>query len=298
MDEIMMKGMGWRRDLPDLRDLTLNIEKKKNEGIKDMVKTIGIAEPAADVIPPSVDLRKWCPAVMDQAQLGSCTANAAAGMLGYFENKAFGKYIDPSRLFIYKATRNLMKETGDTGAYLRTVMGALVLFGAPPEEYWPYTDKAPDFDVEPTAFCYSFAENYKSINYLRLDPSGTPKDTLLNTIKTNLVAGLPSIFGFTVYNSIYQAKGGEIPIPCNGEKVVGGHAIVAVGYDDKKTVKSLNCDNTSTGAILIRNSWSAKWGDGGYGWLPYDYVLKGLATDWWTLIKAEWVETGQFLLED
>jgi C1A family cysteine protease len=297
MDEILMKGMGWRRDLPDFRDLTFNIEKKKNEGIKDMVKTMGIAEPAADVIPPNMDLRQWCPAVADQGQLGSCTANAAAGLLGYFENKSFGKYIDPSRLFIYKATRNLMKETGDTGAYLRTVMGALVLFGAPPEEYWPYTDKAPDFDVEPTAFCYSFAESFKSINYLRLDPSGTPKDTLLNSIKTNLAAGLPSIFGFTVYNSIHQAKGGEIPIPCSGEKVIGGHAIVAVGYDDKKTVKSLGCDNTSTGAILIRNSWSNTWGDGGYGWLPYDYVLKGLATDWWTLIKADWVDTGQFTLE-
>ncbi len=298
MDEILMKGMGWRRDLPDLRDLTLNIEKKKNEGIKDMVKTMGIAEPAADVIPPKMDLRQWCPAIVDQGQLGSCTANAGAGLLGYFENKAFGKYIDPSRLFLYKATRNLMKETGDTGAYLRTTMGAMVLFGVPPEEYWPYTEKAPDFDVEPTAFCYSFAENYKSINYLRLDPSGTPKDTLLNSIKTNLAAGLPSIFGFTVYNSIRQAKGGEIPIPCSGEKVLGGHAIVAVGYDDKKAVKSLGCDNTSTGAFLIRNSWSTTWGEGGYGWLPYDYVLKGLATDWWTLIKAEWVETGQFTLED
>ena len=297
MDEIM-RGMGWRRDLPDRRDLNLNIEKEKNAGIKDMVKTIGVEKPAADVIPSKMDLRDWCPDIVDQGQLGSCTANAAAGLLAYFENKAFGKYIDPSRLFLYKATRNLMKETGDTGAYIRTVMSAMILFGAPPEEYWPYTDQTPDFDVEPTAFCYSFAESYKTINYLRLNPPLTPKDTLLNSIKTNLAASLPSEFGFTVYNSIRQAKDGQIPFPCKGEKVLGGHAILAVGYDDKLTIKNPGCDNETTGALLIRNSWGTDWGDKGYGWLPYEYVLKGLAVDWWTLIKASWIDTGEFKLND
>ena len=298
MGKFWIKGMGWRRDLPDRRDLTLNTEKKKNEGIKEMVESIGIAKPSADVIPPKMDLRTWCPAIVDQGQLGSCTANAAAGLLGYFENKAFGKYNAPSRLFIYKATRNLMQETGDTGAYIRTALGSLVLFGAPPEEYWPYTDKTPNFDVEPTSFCYAFAENYKTINYVKLDPPNTPKDTLLNTIKTNLAAGLPSEFGFSVYSSMRQAKDGQIPYPCNGERVEGGHAILAVGYDDNLTIKNPGCDNPTTGAFLIRNSWGTDWGDKGYGWLPYEYVLKEQATDWWTLIKAEWVETDQFKLSD
>ncbi|KAF5089334.1 C1 family peptidase [Methanobacterium aggregans] len=293
MDEIFEKGMGWFPDLPDRRDLTLNIEKKKNEGIVDMVVELGIKEPVTE-IPAAVDLREWCSPVEDQKSLGSCTANAGAGLLEYFERRAFGSYIDASRLFLYKNSRQLAGLTGDTGSYLRTTMAALVLFGVPPEKYWPYTDKKPDFDAVPDAFCYAFAENYKAIQYLRLDPPSTPVDILLDRIKTNLVAGLPSMFGFTVYDSIYHAEAGNIPYPCSGEKVAGGHAIVAVGYDDSVVIKNPNCGNTTKGALLIRNSWGKGWGDKGYGWLPYDYVLKGLAVDWWTLIKADWIATGEF----
>ena len=152
-------------------------------------------------------------------------------MVEYFERRAFGKHIDASRLFLYKVTRNLDHQTGDTGAYLRTTMGGLVLFGVPPEEYWPY--KIADFDKEPSAFCYAFAQNYQAISYYRLDAPGIAKDALLNQIKTNLAGGLPSMFGFTVYESISQAATtGKIPFPVKGDKIVGGHAIAAVGYDD------------------------------------------------------------------
>jgi C1A family cysteine protease len=216
------------------------------------------------------------------------------GIVEYFERRAFGKHIDASRLFLYKVTRNLDHQTGDTGAYLRTTMSGLVLFGVPPEEYWPY--KIPDFDKEPTAFCYAFAQNYQAISYYRLDPPGTTKDALLNRIKTNLASGIPSMFGFTVYDSISQAKTtGKIPFPVKGEKIMGGHAIMAVGYDDAMKIKNTGPGAVETkGALLIRNSWGAGWGAKGYGWLPYDYVLKELAMDWWSLLKNEWVDTGAF----
>ncbi len=108
------------------------------------------------------------------------------------------------------------------------------------------------------------------------------------------------MFGFTVYSSYTQAESmeGKIPFPTPGERIVGGHAVVAVGYDDKIKIKNSSPRGVeTTGALKIRNSWGESWGAGGYGWLPYEYILRGLADDWWSLMRSEWVETGQFGVE-
>lgn len=135
-------GMGWLPDYPDFRDYTVEqqdvtSEKSQKAGQKESVKTmltkVGVAEPAEVSPPSSIDLREWCSAIENQLSLGSCTANAGVGLVEYYERRAFGKHIDASRLFLYKATRNLLHLTGDTGAFLRTTMGAMVLFGIPPE---------------------------------------------------------------------------------------------------------------------------------------------------------------------
>jgi len=144
------------------------------------------------------------------AQSEFCAAHGAVGLVEYFERKSFGKQIDASRLFLYKVTRDLQQSTGDAGAYVRTTMGAMALFGVPPEKYWQYV--VSKFDVEPSAFLYSFGENYKAIQYYRLDPPGATASSILNTIKSWIAAGIPSMFGFTVYNSIRQAANtGKIP---------------------------------------------------------------------------------------
>jgi C1A family cysteine protease len=291
-------GLGWLPDYPDFRDHTPEHgpppqgEKEDTPTLLHKVGADKIAAPAA--LGASTSVRSFFSPIEDQGALGSCTANAGAGILEYFQMRAFGTHVDASRLFLYKTTRDLMGVTGDTGAFLRTTMQSMVTFGVPPEQYWRYDITS--FDREPTAFCYSFGQDYRSVRYYRLDPPGTTPADLLGRIKSNLVAGLPAMFGFAVYSSYVQSKtnGGAFPYPAPGESRVGGHAIVAAGYDDGKVIKNEPGGPQTTGALLIRNSWGTSWGDGGYGWLPYDYVMDGLASDWWSLIKAQWVDSGKF----
>src|SRR6185436_8424641 len=205
------KGMGWMRELPDFRDYSIAKDdispKHKAKGvsmsIKKMAEKVGVLGNTSSA-PASVSLIKWFSPIEDQRSLGSCTANAGAGIVEYFERRAFGTHIDLSRLFLYKATRDLLHWTGDTGAYIRTTMQALTVFGVPPEEYWPYN--IGNFDTEPSAFCYAFAQNYQAISYFRHDSLGITPANLLANIKAWIAAGIPAMFGFTCYNSLYQSN--------------------------------------------------------------------------------------------
>jgi C1A family cysteine protease len=240
-------------------------------------------------LPEFIDLSHWCSPIRNQEPLNSCTACAAIALIEYFQNRNRDEYTNASVLFLYKVARKLMHRQGDVGASIRETMKAMVLFGIPPEEYWPYEPSK--IDEEPTGFCYSYAQNYQTIQYFRLDTPGLLASDLLAQIKMTLVAGIPSMFGLTIYSSIYEEfnyKRGYIPVPNKKDHVEGGHAVVAVGYDDHKIIQD------SVGALLIRNSWGIKWGERGYGWLPYDYILRGLTSDWWSLLKAKWFETNNF----
>lgn len=283
---------GWLPSLPDLRDYS-----PQHPEVIALTRKIRLPEAGRETLPDKVDLREWFPPVEDQGKLGSCTANAAAGIIEYFEQRAFGKYYDASRLFIYKTTRNLMGAAGDTGAWLRTTMGAIALCGVAPEEYWKYTDSDPDFDLEPPSFVYSIAKKYEACKYFCHDPLTTRPDpsAVLDNVKRYLAAGVPAMFGFYGFSSFEQTSiPGGIAFPCKDERPEWGHAVVAVGYDDNVNVINTSCSKTSQGAIMIRNSWGTSWGDKGYGWLPYDYILYGLASDFWSMLSMNWVDTGQF----
>jgi len=282
-------GTGWLSPLPDLRDYT-----SIHPEIKAFNKKLGLSA-SKHALPATVDLREWCSPIENQGNLGSCTSNAGVGIVEYFERRAFGKHIEASRLFLYKTTRNLMQVTGDTGAWLRDTMGALVLCGVPAEKYWPY--KVNDFDKEPSSFVYSLADNYETVKYFCHDPQGSdlPAADVLSSIKKYLEAGIPSMFGFWGFQSFEDSENpGYIPYPCSGESAQWGHAIVAVGYDDNRKIKNTRCNKETKGALLIRNSWGTSWGDNGYGWMPYDYVLKKVALDFWSLLDMKWIDTGAF----
>ncbi len=300
------KNLGWIKDYPDFRDFSPKTEKVaktveakgKHESVSELLKEVGIMKPAkksAKSTPAKVDLREFCTPVKNQGNIGACTAFAAVGMYEYFQKRAFGKYLDGSERFIYKATRNMLNWSGDTGAYIRSAMGALALFGVPPSNYFEYDEE--NFDEEPPAFVYTYGQNFQALTYYRLDPLGSSGDHALEQIKKQLHAGFPVMMGFTCYSSLWHQDvqdSGEIPYPSEKESVQGGHAVLIVGYDDNNMITNPFTKKKSRGSLLIRNSWGKDWGDGGYGSIPYSYVKEQLASDFWCMISAEWVNTHQF----
>ena len=282
-------GTGWLAPVPDLRDYP-----SFHPEIRAFNRKLRLGSKKRK-LSTSTDLRQWCSPVEDQLILGSCTANAGAGVVEYYERRAFGKHLEASRLFLYKTTRKLMQVEGDTGAWLRATMGALALFGIPEEKYWPYNVK--DYDKEPDSFLYSMAGNYQSVKYFCHDPqgSGVLSSEVLLSVKTYLEAGIPSMFGFWGFDS-FESSGrpGDIPFPGDEETAMWGHAVMAAGYDDERIIRNTKYNLETKGAFLIRNSWGSGWGEEGYGWLPYDYVRYGLALDFWSILDMKWVDTGEF----
>lgn len=248
---VVQKGFGWVRDLPDQRDLPY------------------VPPPAlAAALPQSTDLRAGFPAPYNQGLLGSCTANAIAGALQHLEAKeGSAAPVMPSRLFIYYNERALEGTVhSDSGAQLRDGIKTVVKDGFCPEPLWPYlVDR---FEERPARRCYQLAVAERVSRYLRLDQSPA-------SLLSCLASGYPFVFGFSVYESFQSRpveETGVVPMPRAGEVLVGGHAVVACGYD------------LQAKRFLVRNSWGPEWGQGGYFTMPFAYLTDpGLAADFWTL---------------
>ncbi|HEX7571309.1 MAG TPA: C1 family peptidase, partial [Verrucomicrobiae bacterium] len=218
-------------------------------------------------LPAKADLRPHCPPVYDQGQLGSCTANAISGAIQFDRLKQKLADFIPSRLFIYYNERVIEHSVNsDSGAQIRDGIKSVAKQGDCPEPEWPYV--IGKFKTRPAAACYTAALKYKAVSYQRVTQS-------LGELKGCLAAGWPFVFGFTVYESFESstvAKSGHAPLPKSGESVVGGHAVVGVGYDDAKQW------------FIVRNSWGAGWGLKGCFTLPYAYVADdNMASDFWTI---------------
>ncbi len=278
---------GWQADIPDFRDHALNTREFRQP--LEKVNALLVSKPSSK-IPSRVDNRQYCSPVEDQDTLGSCTAHAVVGMLEYMMRRGLGEHTDLSRLFLYKVTRRLLGWTGDTGAHIRTTIKAVAAFGVPPEQFYPYDISR--YEAEPDAFHYSYANNFKAIKYARLDPYNTTGERTLYVVKHALAAGFVVSFGFPVYNSMTESP--YVPYPTAKDKLQGGHAVLAVGYDDSVAIEDSDGKTKNEGCLIFRNSWSEKWGENGYGYLPYAYVEEALAVDFWAVYRSEWLEEGMF----
>ncbi|MCA9246499.1 MAG: C1 family peptidase [Planctomycetales bacterium] len=274
----MTKGQGWLPDLPDARDYAVD-----SEEISELWNTLGGEAATAKNLPSDVDLREFFPPVYDQAGLNTSTIHACVGLLQYFFVRAFGKTIFPSRMFLYQTALRMSAAERGAGVSFRLLWKAIRNHGIPPEKYWPYS--ADMLTQVPDSFLYSYAYTYRGIRYCRVDRWDASGEHTLNSVRSLLAAGFPVVFGFSTPSSI--SRDGDIPFRPLFDHVQGGHAVIAVGYDDNR--RSL-----TRGYLQIRNSWGEDWGDGGYGWLPYAYVRKGLARDFWTLLHPDWLASGEF----
>ena len=240
-----------------------------------MLKPLKPASTSALREPGRVDLRDFFPEVVDQEEINSSTAMACIGLIQYFERRASGRMAKPSRLFLYKVTRQLLEWKGDSGADLRTTLKAIHAFGIPPERYWPYD--VGQYDDEPAPFLYAFPNRYRSMRYVRLDVRNKTGTETLAVVKAFLAAGFPSVFGFAVPSSVSEES--DMLYRPAFDRSCGGQSAIVVGYDDQRLA-------ASRGALLFRNSWGKDWGEDGYGWLPYAYVEAQLAVDFWTLLRT------------
>jgi C1A family cysteine protease len=253
---------GWVRDLPDARD------------------HVYAAPRVAAALPSSVDLRAGLPQAYDQGKIGSCTANSIAGAVEFALRKEKLPDFMPSRLFIYYNERAMEGHIGtDSGAQIRDGLHSIAKLGVCPETEWPYIIAQADPDTgafppgaveaeKPPAQCYEDALKNRATGYQRLTQD-------LNLLRGCLASGYPFVFGFTVYSSFESqqvAQTGVVPMPAQGEQVLGGHAVLAVGYDDVAQ------------RFLVRNSWGPDWGQQGHFTMPYAYLINtGLSSDFWTV---------------
>jgi C1A family cysteine protease len=249
MAEIKRK-YGWKPQLPDIHDLKFTIN-------------------TSVINPIAVDLTSKFPPVYDQTTLGSCTGNAISGIIEYDFIKELHPVWVPSRLFIYYNERVIEHSVkSDSGAMIRDGIKTVVKQGVCDEKLWPYNvDK---FAKKPTVKCYNAALKDIVTKYEAL--SG------VNMYKNALAQGYPFVFGFSVYESFESdavAKTGIVPMPKLSEKLLGGHAVAAAGYDDNKQW------------FIVRNSWGPDWGNKGYFYLPYSYFTPALTDDFWVIYTVK-----------
>jgi C1A family cysteine protease len=210
-------------------------------------------------LPKSVDLRNQLSPIVDQGQLGSCTANAiVSGLREYLLLQARNPFIPLSRLFLYWHEREMEGHVDeDSGAFIRDGMKVLQKVGVCPDIDYPYDTShfrdLPTAKAEEDAKAFTISEYHRIANFYAL--------------KAALAEGQPVVIGLQIYESFESEEvslTGKIPLPKKTkERLLGGHALLAVGYIDQ------NSTSPDQGYVIVRNSWGEQWGDKGYCYIPY-----------------------------
>ena len=228
-------------------------------------------------LPQHVDLRRRCPRVQDQGDPGTCTAHAVAAAFNFEQRVHRQRAITPSRLFIFYNERAMTGQNNvNCVVRLRDALKVVSKAGVCPESMWPYHEDSRVLRLRPPKDAFKEASNYKLSAYHRIPIGHLKPDTFLQHLKHCLADGHPFVFGFMLYQSFETdevKKSGIMPIPDRKkEKLIGGHAVMAVGYDDRKR------------AVLVRNSWGTDWGIKGHFWMPYELIKDpSFAHDFWTV---------------
>lgn len=227
----------------------------------------------------NVDLSSFCTSIKNQKGIGSCTSHACIALLEFLFKKFKQSTLSDlfSEKFVYYVTRvNIEngKPNDDSGAYIRDTMKCLAKYGSALEKTFPYIKENQsecDFAETPNEAVYEEGRKYQITKYVNISDSNPI--SCLNDLKNVLNAGYGFVGGFLCFENLFNGENGFIPEP-KGE-IVGGHAIMFVGYDDEKKV------------FKFKNSWGEEWGNKGFGYLPYSYILNGLAFDFWTILETE-----------
>jgi C1A family cysteine protease len=259
---IQGRGLGWKPDLPDHRDRRFG-------------KTMALS-PASE-LPVRVEWTSLEKPVDHQGSQGSCVAHSAGAAFEMLRAKDFhggdpSVTMNASRAFIYYESRELEgTEDQDPGCMIRSAVSVVARQGVPTEESFPYDPAV--YDVAPPFPVVEEASQYQVTSYLKLEP--TNLEELLNCIAD----GYPFTIGMSVFESFDTdevQETGVVPIPEPGEQMLGGHAMLTVGYDQEAKL------------FLVRNSWGTEWGVNGHCSIPFEYMTNGLyASDFWTLRAIE-----------
>lgn len=190
------------------------------------------------------------PPVFDQHRVGSCVTQALAGAVMALAPRSGYRMELPDRRALYRRARELIGTTQeDSGAIIADGIGVLrcgweAEREEPPREWGPaWREPAP---VQPLD-----APRIVSAEALDFDPA---------SIAWELACGHPVVVGLQVTEAWMGFSGTMLPPPREAGDVVGGHAVMLVGYDLAARV------------WRVRNSWGEGWAEGGYAWLPWEWT--------------------------